>query len=325
MDLKAASVAGGDPRGVHHRRGALRGTLRYGEPLARHSSWRVGGPADRFYLPADADDLELFLQELPRAEPLLWLGLGSNLLVRDAGVRGTVVCTSGALSASRALPGGGLWFDAGVACAKVARRCARAGTVGAEFLAGIPGTLGGALAMNAGAFGGETWPLVAFVETLDRQGTRRRRSPEDYFIGYREVRGRAHTIEKEWFIGAELRPGEDPERLGEERIRTLLARRAASQPSGWPSCGSVFRNPPGDFAGRLIEASGLKGHAVGAACVSQEHANFIINRGGASAADIESLIELIRARVEAVHGVTLIPEVRIVGEPQIETADGSHG
>lgn len=304
--------------------GALRGKLLVGEPLARHTSWRVGGPADRFYLPADADDLARFMRRLPAGEPVFWLGLGSNLLVRDAGLRGTVICIAGVLNHCRVVPPSGLWVEAGVACAKAARASARAGCTGAEFLAGIPGTVGGALAMNAGAFGAETWEIVGAVETVDRNGTRRRRGAEDYLIGYREVRCRGHMPTKEWFIGAELRLNPDPERRGMERIKTLLARRAASQPMGQASCGSVFRNPPGDSAGRLIESCGLKGHAVGGACVSERHANFIVNRGGASAADIEALIESVRERVQAVHGITLVPEVHIVGEVRFGAEVRSH-
>ncbi len=290
----------------------LRGRLTVNEPLSRHTSWRVGGPARRFYRPADADDLCELLRRLPEDEPRWWLGLGSNLLVRDGGLPGTVIATAGALNGIERVDEERVRAEAGVASAKVARFCARAGLGGAEFLAGIPGTLGGALAMNAGAFGGETWPLVVAVETIDRRGRVRLRRPEDFRIGYREV----HGPEGEWFLAAHLRltPGVSPEKaLG--RIKELLARRGASQPTQQPSCGSVFRNPPGDHAGRLIEAAGLKGYCIGGACVSQRHANFIVNTGAARAADIEALIRHIQTEVHRHHGVTLIPEVHIIGEP----------
>ncbi len=290
----------------------LRGTLLHDESMARHTSWRVGGPARRFYRPADATDLQALLQRLPEDEPLWWLGLGSNLLVRDGGLPGTVIATAGALNGLERLGPDRIRAEAGVPSAKVARFCARAGLGGAEFLAGIPGTLGGALAMNAGAFGGETWPLVEMVETLDRHGRLRLRPPEDFRVGYREVQGPAG----EWFLAAHLRlaPGADPQEAL-DRIKELLVRRGASQPTQQPSCGSVFRNPPGDHAGRLIEAAGLKGYCIGGACVSQRHANFIVNTGAARAADIEALIRHIQAEVHRCHGVTLIPEVHIIGEP----------
>jgi UDP-N-acetylmuramate dehydrogenase len=286
-----------------------RGELLRDVPLAGYTSWRVGGRARRLYRPADRADLLQFLRDLAPDEPLLWLGLGSNLLVRDGGFPGTVILARGCLEGLRRSSADGIQAEAGVSCAKLARFAARADLTGAEFLAGIPGTLGGALAMNAGAFGGETWPLVQAVETVDRTGEVRRRPPADYRIGYREVQGPAG----EWFLGASLilRPGDVS--LGQARIRGLLERRATTQPIGLPSGGSTFCNPPGDHAARLIEAAGLKGLRRGGAEVSPKHANFIINRGGARAADIEALIEQIQVEVERRFGVSLVPEVQRVG------------
>jgi UDP-N-acetylmuramate dehydrogenase len=297
---------------------ALRGELREHEPLARYTSWRVGGTADRFYRPADLEDLAFFLSTLPPDEPLLWLGLGSNLLVRDGGVRGTVIALSGALDRLERLPGDRVRAESGVACAKVARFCAERDLTGAEFLAGIPGTMGGALAMNAGAWGGDTWSCVETVETLDRTGRRHMRDAGEYQVGYRTV---IPPVE-EWFVAAtlKLQPGDGA--ASRVRIRDLLARRAESQPTGVASCGSVFRNPPGDHAGRLVEAAGLKGHAIGGAQVSEKHANFIINTGGATAADLEALIRHVQTEVEARFGVRLEPEVRIVGEPAPAGGEG---
>jgi UDP-N-acetylmuramate dehydrogenase len=288
----------------------LRGELRLDEPMARHTSWRAGGAAARFYRPADLDDLVVFLSGLPADEPLLWLGLGSNLLVRDGGVRGTVIYTQGGLDHLEQTDASTVRTEAGVACAKVARFCARLGLVGAEFLAGIPGTMGGALAMNAGAFGGETWVRVAEVETVDRHGVRRTRSRDEYQVGYRSVQGPAG----EWFVAAHLRLEAGDSSAIQERIKALLDQRGRSQPIGLPSCGSVFRNPEGDHAARLIDAAGLKGTCMGAACVSDKHANFIVNTGNAKAADIETLIEHVRRTVQEKYGVELQPEVRIVGE-----------
>jgi UDP-N-acetylmuramate dehydrogenase len=290
----------------------LRGRLLQDEPMSRHTSWRVGGPADRYFEPADIGDLAIFLASLPAGEPLLWIGLGSNLLVRDAGVRGTVINTSG-LSALNWLGDGRLRAEAGVPCAKVARTCARGGFTGAEFLCGIPGSMGGALAMNAGAFGGETWSIVERAETIDRGGNLHTRTRAGFSIGYREVH---LPVAEEWFVAAVLTVQPDAHGGGENRIRALLARRAATQPTGQPSCGSVFRNPPDDFAGRLIEAAGLKGRRIGGAFVSEKHANFIITEDGACARDLEALINLVQDEVERRNGIRLMPEVRIVGESQ---------
>lgn len=287
------------------------GTLLTNESLANYTSWRVGGMADRLYLPADADDLASYLSKLPAAEPLFWLGLGSNVLIRDGGVRGTVICTKGRLKQMRRIGSDLVVAECGAAGAQVARFCAEQGLVGAEFLAGIPGTLGGALAMNAGAFGGETWDVVARVRTVDRRGRMQWREPKEFSVAYRTVEG---LQPGECFVGAELQLAAGDTDQARQRIRELLARRGASQPTQLPSCGSTFRNPPGDHAGRLIEAAGLKGYTIGGAQVSPKHANFIVNTGGATAADIERLIEHVRAEVLHSSGVDLQTEVRVVGD-----------
>ncbi len=283
--------------------------VRKHEPMSRHTSWHVGGPADVFFTPNDADDLAQFIRGLDPATPILWIGLGSNLLVRDGGLRGVVIDTHGVFDEFERVGEEEVRCGSGIACAKLAKQCVKWGLGPAEFFAGIPGTLGGALAMNAGAFGGETWNHVISVETLDRSGRRHVRPASDYSIGYRRVQGPAN----EWFLGAHLkferRPG-----VSNEDIRVLLARRKATQPIGEWSCGSVFTNPPGDHAARLIDACGLKGFRIGGARVSEVHANFIVNDGTASAADIEQLIAHVMRTVKERHGVELKPEVRIVGE-----------
>ena len=288
----------------------LRGDLKLNEPMSAHTSWRAGGPADRCYRPADLQDLQQFLGTLPADEPLYWVGLGSNLLVRDGGIRGTAILPFGGLDTLKQLEGDKVRAGAGVSCAKVARFAARAGLVGAEFLAGIPGTMGGALAMNAGAFGGETWSLVSSVQTLDRSGELHVRTPASYQVSYRSVTGPGD----EWFVGVDLQLSSGDSAAAQARIKALLERRSATQPTQQPSCGSVFRNPPHDFAARLIESCGLKGERIGNAQVSEKHANFIVNLGGAKAADIEALVRYVQSQVKQQHGVWLEPEVRIVGE-----------
>jgi UDP-N-acetylmuramate dehydrogenase len=295
----------------------LRGELKTSEPMARHVTWRAGGRAARFYAPADLEDLAAFLRQLPPQEPILFVGLGSNLLVRDGGFAGTVVRTHAA-GRHPALIAGHLYADAGVASPKVARFAVRHDLAGAEFLAGIPGTVGGALAMNAGCYGGETWEIVARAVTIDRRGTLRTRARAEFDIGYRHcaLKGGARLGEDEWFAGAwfELPKGDGA--AARARITALLEKRIASQPLSLPNAGSVFRNPPGDHAARLIEGCGLKGLERGGARISEKHANFIVNpKGRASAADIEWLIAQARDTVRAKLGVELHAEVRIVGDP----------
>ncbi|WP_372717346.1 UDP-N-acetylmuramate dehydrogenase [Immundisolibacter sp.] len=288
-----------------------RSRLRHHEPLARHTSWRVGGPADVYFEPRDVADLQAFLAELPAALPVLWLGLGSNLLMRDGGFRGAVVCIGRGFAGIEPLPDNQLRAGAGRPCAKLAQHCARTGLAGGEFLAGVPGTVGGALAMNAGAHGGETWQRVQAVLTVDRQGRLHQRLPTDYRIGYRSVQGPA----EECFLAADFAFSAAPPQQVQAAVHALLRRRAATQPLRQANAGSVFRNPEGDFAARLIEAAGLKGLTRGKAQVSLLHANFIVNLGGARAADIETLIDEVQARVEAASGIRLQPEVRRLGEP----------
>lgn len=285
--------------------------VRRDEPLSRHTSWHVGGPAEVFFNPRDHAELAAFLRTVPLDVPIHFIGLGSNLLVRDGGLKGIVVSTHGTLDALTRINDTTVHAQAGVACARIARQCVKWGLGPAEFFAGIPGTLGGALAMNAGAFGGETWRYVLSVETIDRGGHTHTRGAGEYRVSYRQVIAPAP---EEWFIAASLSFERRPA-AHESEVRALLERRKASQPIGEWSCGSVFTNPPGDHAARLIEVAGLKGFRIGDASVSHKHANFIINHGQASAADLERLIAHVRDTVQRVHGVALRPEVRIVGVP----------
>ena len=288
----------------------LQGQLFKNELLAQYTSWRVGGAADYLYIPKNLEDLGVFLRESPANMPVLWLGLGSNILVRDGGVDGIVVITQGALQAIEQVEPTLIRAEAGVSCAQFARHVARMGLTGVEFMAGIPGTVGGALAMNAGCYGGETWSYVHCVETMDRKGKIRVRPTADFEVAYRHVK----REDTEWFVAGyfQLTPGDKTVSLA--AIKSLLEKRNHSQPTGLPNCGSVFRNPPGNHAARLIEQSGLKKMAIGGAFVSDKHANFIINDGTATAADIERLIQEVGSIVEQKHGVCLIPEVCIVGK-----------
>ena len=293
---------------------ALRGTLLRDAPLARHTTWRVGGNADLLYAPADRDDLAQFLQGLPATMPVTTLGLGSNVLVRDGGIRGAVVLMHNP-GAAIAVSDGLIYADAGVASPKLARFAALHGCAEAEFLAGIPGTVGGALAMNAGCYGGETWRHVARVETLGRSGTFAVRTPGDYRIGYRSVHNADGSALSQPFTAAWFRFPAGDIATGRAQIRALLAKRIATQPLSLPNAGSVFRNPAGDYAARLIESCGLKGHAIGGARVSERHANFIVNpERRARALEIEQLILHVQEAVQARTGVLLEPEVRILGE-----------
>lgn len=287
----------------------LKGELKINEPLSRYNSWRVGGPAKQLYRPTDRHDLALFLQQLPENEPVLWVGLGSNLLIRDGGFAGTVIVTAGTLQTID-IRENEITAEVGLYCSKLAKQAAKAGLKGAAFWAGIPGTLGGALAMNAGAHGTETWDSVVEVTTIDKQGELYQYPAEAFDVRYRHV----SLPENQWFVAAKMQFERGDSDAELELIRELLKKRNNSQPTNQPCAGSVFRNPPGDFSGRLIEASGLKGLTVGGASVSDKHANFIVNNGEATAADIETLIADVQQRVEHEHGVKLIPEVHIIGE-----------
>jgi UDP-N-acetylmuramate dehydrogenase len=326
------------------------GELLLNADMSRYTSWRAGGKADRLYTPLDLADLCAFLKTLERNEPLHFIGLGSNLLVRDAGLRGTVIHlhgalrridlehrkTSGAVDGSTDLrnrrsscekngsdsnsPFGVIFAEAGVASPKLARFAAKNNLVGAEFLAGIPGTIGGALAMNAGCYGHETWEFVTQVLTVNRCGEVNRRSPKEYRVSYRHVEPDAELGEKltatcnEWFVGAWFMFPRGDGNQSRQAIKQLLEKRIASQPLNLPNAGSVFRNPPGDFAARLIEACGLKGEKTGNAQISPKHANFVVNLGGARASDIESLIDRAQTRVAEKFGIRLQREIRILGD-----------
>ena len=279
------------------------------EPMSAHTSWRIGGLADLFYQPVSTEELSRFLAEQDPKINIHWVGLGSNMLVRDGGIRGLVICTRDLPKQIEKISEHQVKVSAGVACTSFARKCARWKLGSAAFFAGIPGTFGGALAMNAGAFGGETWSFVDTVETINRSGEVKSRTVADFKVGYRSVSG---PID-EWYLGA-LLAFETDNNADFSSIPELMRHRSSTQPLGKRSCGSVFRNPPNGFAAQLIEAAGLKGACIGDAVVSEKHANFIINNGSASADDVERLISLVRQRVKADCGVFLELEVQVLGE-----------
>lgn len=292
----------------------MEGVLLGNEPLARYTSWRVGGAAEYFYKPSGIADLQNYLGGLASSENVVWLGLGSNVLIRDGGVRGSVIYTRGCLSRIKFTSSDELYVEAGVPCAHVAKQTVEKGLTGAEFLAGIPGTMGGALTMNAGAFNGEVWDLVSSVVVINKNGELITRRAEEFEVAYRTV----NLNEGEWFVSATLKIPKGSDQQGKERIRQLLAKRSETQPTNLPSGGSVFKNPEGDYAARLIEACGLKGYQIGSAQVSEKHANFIVNKGGATANQIEELIAHVRCEVLGKQGVSLQTEVRIIGEALIK-------
>lgn len=287
------------------------GDVRFNEPMAKHTSWRVGGSADIYFKPESIIDLQKFMQQLDCQLAVTFVGLGSNMLVRDGGIRGAVIAPLGGLKGI-ALQDKLLCVEAGISCAKFARYCVKNDFVGVDFLAGIPGTIGGAAAMNAGAFGSETWEFIKHITVINRQGELSVINKTELAIEYREI----NLAKNLWIVSVcfDLNHLTDSEYKHAD-IKGLLEKRNASQPLGLPSCGSVFRNPNNDFAARLIESSGLKGHGIGKARVSDKHANFIINEGGALASDIEALIEHVQKKVLKETDVALILEAHVMGDP----------
>ncbi len=280
--------------------------------LAPLNSWRIGGCAQFFSQPNSIEAVSLLLQKMPPPTPITWLGLGSNLLIRDAGIPGLVIHTR-KLNQIK-IVGNRIYVEAGVACAKIARFCCQNDFIGAEFFAGIPGTIGGALAMNAGAFGGQTWDVVSQVHTIDRFGAVFVRSPDNFEVSYRAVKNKSNAEEGYYAAYLDLPCKIGMGQTALRHIRELLKMRNDTQPIGTFNCGSVFKNPGSDFAARLIEACDLKGFQQGGAIISQKHANFIINSGNASSDNIEQLIKMIQETVFDRFSVKLDHEVRIIGQ-----------
>ena len=290
----------------------LRGRLAADADMGRHCSWRAGGRAQLLYVAADLEDACEFLARGDYPRPLTMLGLGSNLLVRDGGVSGTLLKLAPAAGRIEMLSRTRLQVQAGAACPKLARQAIAAGLAGCEFLAGIPGSVGGALAMNAGCYGSTIWQSVMSVDVLSEAGRLASLAPADFEVGYRRVaRGGGGQM---LFAAAELEFVADEDGRARQRMEEMLARRARSQPIGTANAGSVFTNPPGASAGRLLAEAGMRGVSVGGARVSRRHANFIVNENDASAADIETLIGMMQEAVFDSSDIRLYPEVRIIGE-----------
>lgn len=295
---------------------ALRGRLEQQVEMARHVSWHAGGVAKQAYWPADLDDLQLFVRQLPSDEPLLFVGNGSNLLVRQAGFDGTVVFTTRLqqMFVERAAPAAGfrqVYAEAGVSATTLARFAEENALSGIEFIAGIPGTVGGCVAQNSGCFGSETWDCVAKVHMLNRRGELIQRSQSEFEIGYRRIEPLIEV--GEWFVGAwfDLRDGDGS--VAQRTVAEFISKRRDSQPLDVPNAGRAFRNPDDNFAARLIQLAGMAGAKLGGAEVSERHPNFIVNSDGASADDIEQLIALVANRVLEKFEVQLLCDVRIVG------------
>ena len=276
--------------------------IKFNEPMSKHCSLRSGGMTSEFFLPEDINELSLFLKS--NVKPILLVGLGSNLLVRDRGFNGVTIHTKNLKELN--ITNKYIESGAGTSLAKLSRFAQANLKYGAEFLSAIPGSVGGALAMNAGAFGSEVWQYVVSVQTISLSGELKERFPNDYEINYRSVK---HRFSDEFFISARFdfnlnKPNDN--------VRELLDKRNSSQPIGLPSCGSVFKNPKDNYAAKLIESSGLKGFCIGGACVSEKHANYIINQNNATALDIENLIIHIQNTVKTLHNVELETEIIII-------------
>ena len=279
------------------------------ESMAKHTSWGIGGCADLFYSPKSREDLVSFLSGIDPNLPITWIGKGTNILVRDAGIRGVVISTKSFLKEIEKTSKYLYKVEAGVACVELALFCQKKGIGPAAFFSGIPGSIGGALTMNAGSFGMETWDLVKEVEVINEKGDISFLEKESFDIAYRTVTFPFRL----WFLSCSMSLSSD-EQTTKDNLIELRNQRIRTQPLSENTCGSVFKNPPGNYAGALIEGSGLKGFKIGSASISEQHANFIVNEGGATARDIENLIKHTRQAVREKFDIDLQPEVRIIGE-----------
>jgi len=288
--------------------------VKVSEPLARYTSMKVGGPADFFIEVENAATLTGVLRTLNRYRTSFFLlGNGSNVLISDRGVRGAVIHLAGAFKQVEWRQEDEIvWVRVGAAFAvtQLVREAARKGCGGLEFAEGIPGTIGGALFMNAGAYGSEFEKVIDRVDGFTREGEPIRLSRNEMTFTYRD----SHLPVGMVVTQVQLRLRQEDSAKVTSKVRELVTKRKSSQPSGYPNSGSMFRNPPGDFAGRLIEAAGLKGKKIGHAQISPRHGNFIVNLGGAKGEEVRQLMELARNEVKTQFGIELEPEVRLLGD-----------
>jgi len=285
-------------------------TIHHDIELKDFNSWKVGGRAEQFIICDEKEILAAFIKKKKIKLPITLIGLGSNLLVRDGGIKGTVIVMHGGLRKIND-DDGMIYSEAGVSCSKLSKFTAKNGLADSAFFSGIPGTIGGALAMNAGCYGSETWDYVQKVLMINLNGDQVERNKSDFNISYRQV---INNNKDEFFLAAWFKFPKGDKEKSEKRIKELLAHRKETQPLNWPTAGSTFRNPKDNFAAKLIEDCGLKGYQIGGAQVSEKHANFIINLGNASALDIENIITYIQKVVFEKKNIQLLREIRIIGE-----------
>ena len=278
--------------------------------LKSFNSWKVGGRAEQFLICDNIEKLASYIKTKKIKPPITYVGLGPNLLIRDGGVKGTIIVMHGGLNNINR-EDKFLYAEAGVSCSKLAKFAAKEGFNKSAFFAGIPGTIGGALAMNAGCYGSETWEYVEKVLMINLNGDQIIRSKSSFEIDYREVK---NINKDESFLGAWFKFPHGDKEEAKNKIKELLAHRKKTQPLNWPTAGSTFRNPKDNFAAKLIEDCGLKGYQIGGAQVSEKHANFIINLGNASALDIEKIIDHIQKVVLEKKSIELKREIKIIGE-----------
>ena len=285
-------------------------TIHHDIELKDFNSWKVGGRAEQFLICDEKEILAALIKKKKIKLPITLIGLGSNLLVRDGGIKGTVIVMHSGLRKIND-DGGMIYSEAGVSCSKLSKFTAKNGLADSAFFSGIPGTIGGALAMNAGCYGSETWDYVQKVLMINLNGDQVERNKSDFNISYRQV---INNNKDEFFLAAWFKFPKGDKEESEKRIKELLAHRKETQPLNWPTAGSTFRNPKDNFAAKLIEDCGLKGYQIGGAQVSEKHANFIINLGNASALDIENIIIYIQKVVFEKKNIQLLREIKIIGE-----------
>ena len=291
-----------------HIKKNIRGQIRKNVSLKEYNTWKVGGKAEYFFEPKDLKDLKFFLANFQKTN-ITFLGNGSNVLIRDGGIKGCVICLKNTLKDYKIINDGEISFEAGFSCMKIAQITARNNFSGLEFLCGIPGSLGGALAMNAGCYGGNVWEKVTKVVLINEEGILIERNKKEFKIGYRNV-----ELEKGcFFVSAIFKLDQNLLNNSQEIIKNFLEDRRKKQPTGLPSCGSVFKNPDHHHAANLIDSLGLKGFKIGGAHISTKHANFIISDKSASSKDIEKLIDYIQKKVYEEKNIFLETEVKFVG------------